>query len=302
MKKLVFKKLTKNDFDTFKKILSGKYENSEASLTSVYIWQHYYNSLFCIEDGVLYTIYNKNGAIPYEAFMPYGDMRNTENATDRLIAFFKEDFNSRLTINLATQDYVDFLTKCNKYNLKITEIQNSFDYVYNVSDLINLSGKKYHTKKNHFNAFTNKYKYQYVRYDSSMYAKCIDFCKNVVAERTGDNLKIYNSEMESIIKAFDEYKALGLVCSLILIDDEIAALSVGEVLTDDYALIHIEKASYKYRDAYPVINKLTLENEFSHLVFVNREEDLGIPGLRKAKQSYRPCKMIKKYRIEFLDD
>jgi len=296
---LIFNSLSKNDFKTIKQILSGGYVNSEASPASMYIWQHYYNSKFCIEDGVLYSIYDKHGDNAHEAFMPYGPSNSFEFATDKLIELFKVRFKSNLTINLATQEYLDFLIGSNKYKFSYTEIPNSFDYVYKISDLINLSGKKYHTKKNHFNAFTNKYNYQYVRYDSSMYDKCIKFCEKVVGERTKNNAMIYNSEMESIRKAFDAYEELGLICSLILIDDEIVALSVGEVLSDNYALIHIEKASYEYRDAYPVINKLTLENEFSHLEFVNREEDLGIPGLRKAKQSYRPCKMINKYKIVF---
>ncbi len=298
---MVFSELTKKDFLKAKKILSGKYENSEASLTSMYIWQHYYNSLFCFEDDILYTIYDKHGQHTFEAFMPYGKMRNSEFATDKLLDYFKKNFGTSLTINLATEDYLDFLLKSKKYNIIYKEVPNSFDYVYKISDLIELSGKKYHSKKNHFNTFTNKYNYRYVVYDASMYEKCMQFCQAVVAERTQDDIKSYNSEMESIRKAFDAYEELGLVCSLIMIDDEIIALSVAEKLTENYALIQIEKASYEYRDAYPVINRLTLKNEFSHLDFVNREEDLGIAGLRKAKQSYHPCKMIKKYKIEFLD-
>ena len=296
-----FDKLTKKDFNKASKILSGRYENSEASLTSMYIWQHYYNSQFCFEDDVLYTIYDKHGEKPFEAFMPYGKMRNSEFVTDKLIDFFQKEFGTNLTVNLATQDYLDFLLSSKKYNINFTEIPESFDYVYNISDLIELSGKKYHAKKNHFNTFTNKYNYRYVRYDASMREKCMDFCEAVVAERTKNDIKSFNSEMESIFKAFDAYEELGLICSMIMIDDEIVALSIGEIITDNYALIQVEKASYNYRDAYPVINKLMLENEFSHLEFVNREEDLGILGLRKAKQSYHPCKMIKKYKIEFQD-
>ena len=297
-----FKKITKEDFNEIKKIVSAKYNNSESSLTSMYIWQHYYNSLFYIEDDVLYTIFDKNGTMPFEAFMPYGKEFDTEKSTDKLIVFFKENFNSNLVINLATEDYLSFLNTSGKYKFNYSEIRNSFDYVYNVSDLINLKGKKYHTKKNHFNAFTNKYNYNYVRYNSSMYDKCIEFCRTVIAERTKDNVRVFESEMESIRRAFEAYDELGLVCSLIVIDDEIVALSIGEKLTEKYALIHVEKASYEYRDAYPVINKLTLEKEFSNFEFVNREEDLGIQGLRKAKLSYRPCEMIKKYKIEFLND
>ena len=295
-----FEKLTIENFNDVKEILGQKYSNSEASLASMYIWQHYYDTRFCIEDGILYSIYKMPNQ-PYKAFMPYGEGRNSSEVIGKLASYFKTELNTPLTISLATEDFLDYIKNSDSYKIKYSEKESSFDYVYNVDDLINLSGKKYHTKKNHFNTFTNKYDCKYVRYDKSYYDECVNFCSEVIKMRTGDNTAIYDSEMKSIYKAFDNYKVLGLICSMIIVDNKIVALSVGEKLTSDYALIHIEKAAYEYRDAYPVINKLTLENEFSDLKYVNREEDLGIEGLRKAKRSYHPCKMIKKFNIEFID-
>lgn len=295
-----FKKLEPNDFTQFKEILNRKYENSEASLTNMYIWQHYYNSTFCIKDDIIYTIYDRYKDT-YQAFMPYGEERNSIKVVDNLLNFFNEKLNCELTINLATQDFLKFLCNCGKYKIKCEELPNSFDYVYNVDDLIRLPGRKYHSKKNHFNSFSNKYEYEYKRYNKSMYEECINFCGNVIKQRTQNDIATYNSEMESIHKIFEVYDKLNLICSIITVNGEIVALSVSEQHTDDYALIHVEKAAYDYRGAYPVINRLTLENEFSNLKFVNREEDLGISGLRKAKRSYFPCKMIKKYRIKFIN-
>ena len=128
----------------------------------------------------------------------------------------------------------------------------------------------------------------------------MEFCDNVIDEQIHSSQEAKNYELQSIKKALENYDDLEIICSLLTLDDKIIALSVGEVLNDDYALIHIEKASYEHRTAYSVINRLMLQNEFGHMKFVNREEDLGIEGLRKAKESYHPCKYIKKYRIQFL--
>ena len=80
-----------------------------------------------------------------------------------------------------------------------------------------------------------------------------------------------------------------------MIDNEVVALSIGEQLNDDTAVIHIEKAHASIRGAYPMINQQFVENEWQSMTYVNREEDMGLEGLRKAKESYQPVKMISKY-------
>lgn len=230
--------------------------------------------------------------------MPYGKDRCTTRCVDNILTHFEDVLKTKLTICLATEDFLDFLLSTGKYNITYEPLENSFDYVYNTKDLIELKGRKYHSKKNKINSFSNKYDFKYKKYDSSDKDKCIEFCKKVIREHFSDKDVYYENEIKSVIKAFDSIEELNLVCSMIMIDDDIIALSVGEKLNDDYALIHIEKADYNYRDAYPVINNMMLQNEFYDTKFVNREEDLGIAGLIKAKQSYHPCKMIKKYRIE----
>jgi len=295
---LEFKSLDVKDFDKFKNILSsGNYCNSESSLTNMYIWQHYYNARYCVIDDVIYTIFDskKDGV---QAFMPYGSCRNTTQCVDKIYDYFTNVLKKELVINLATEDFLEFLKNSGKYNISYTEMPNSFDYVYNTIDLIELKGRKYHSKKNNYNSFAKKYDFAYKKFSSDMKDDCINFCRKVVKEHSQGNETLYKSEMTSIKKAFDSYDELGLICSTILVDEKIVALGVGERLNNEYAVIHIEKADYDYRDAYPVINRLMLKNEFSDTKFVNREEDLGIPGLIKAKKSYLPCKMINKYRIE----
>ena len=292
-----FKALNISDCENVKRCIDGMFNNSESSFSTMYMWQHYTDVKYYIDNNVLYSIFvNKNGEL--SSFMPYGKNRNSIEVVDKIGQMYQE-LNSTLKINLCTEDFVDFLLKTNKYNIDVTECRNSFDYVYKTEDLINLSGRRYHSKKNHINSFKKKYEYDYCVYDESLKEKCLDFCKSVLKQHYLTDSKGFETEYLSISKTFDHIDEMKLKCGLLMLDDRVIALSVGERLNKDYALIHIEKADYEYRGAYSVINNLFLKNEFNDTKFVNREEDMGIEGLRIAKESYHPCEMIKKYNVVF---
>lgn len=93
----------------------------------------------------------------------------------------------------------------------------------------------------------------------------------------------------------ENYESLDLKGGLIRVNGEIASFSFGEVLNEETALIHIEKARADIAGAYQIINQQLLLNEFSHLTYANREEDLGLEGLRRSKMSYNPVFLIDKY-------
>lgn len=295
MEKNYFKKLVISDYPAVVRCTAGLYNNSESSFSTMYMWQHYSNVGYYIENDVLYSLFlNKKGY--YASFMPYGKNRNSHEIIDKLGNMYNK-LNSPLEINLCTEDFVDFLIKSKRYNVTISEIRNSFDYVYRTEDLINLPGRKYHSKKNHINSFRKKFPYEYVRYNSDLKDACLSFCDNILKQHYSTDIVGYESEFFSIKKTFDSLESLNLKCGILMLDNRIIALSVGERLNKDFALIHIEKADYEYRSAYSVINNLFLKNEFSDTMFVNREEDMGIEGLRIAKQSYHPCNLIKKYKV-----
>ena len=295
---LDFKEIIPDDYEIFKNCTDELYCNSESSFSTMYMWQHYSNVKYCVKNNIIYSLFKTNTG-KYESFMPYGKYANLPETIEELLKLYKT-LQSSLTINLCTQDFVDFLTCCSdKYDISITENPNWFDYVYYTDELINLSGKKYHSKRNHINSFVKKYNYDYVKYNDSLKNECLEFCSNILNEHYGSSRKDYDTEFYSISKTFDNIDKFNLKCGLIMVDNKIVALSVGERLNKDYALIHIEKADYNYRTAYAVINNLFLKNEFHDTTYVNREEDMGIEGLRVAKQSYNPCKMLKKYTVEF---
>ena len=292
-----FKELIPADYKKYKNY-TQQFNNSESSIATMYMWQHYADIKYYAENEILYSICRRSDG-RYYSFMPYGNKRNSQEVVAKVLNLFKQ-LNSIPIIRNCTKDFVDFILNNTDYKVNITPVRNSFDYVYKTDDLINLSGKKYHGKKNHINSFNKKYNYSYVLYNPSMKDACIEFCKKTLMQYYGENENAYNTELFSITKTFDNMDELNLKCALLTIDDSIIALSVGERINKEYALIHIEKADYNFRTAYSVINNLFLKNEFADTIYVNREEDMGIEGLRKAKESYHPCHLIEKYNIEFL--
>ncbi len=173
------------------------------------------------------------------------------------------------------------------------------DYIYDTQDLINLSGKKYHQKRNHLNAFISKYDHKYIPVHHG------DKEAQKLLRETADALYIPNGdpdfEDEQIVinELLENFDALGVVAGIIVCDGQPVAYSIGEKMSQNMALIHIEKANRAYSGAYAAINKMFAEHEFSDTQFINREEDMGIEGLRKAKLSYRPAQLGEYYTVIF---
>ena len=102
-------------------------------------------------------------------------------------------------------------------------------------------------------------------------------------------------ERTAILEVLNNFEDFGLKGGAILLDGRVIAFTFGEQLNTDTAVIHVEKADPELRGAYPAINQGFVAHAWSHLTYINREEDMGIEGLRKAKESYKPEKLIEKF-------
>ncbi len=100
---------------------------------------------------------------------------------------------------------------------------------------------------------------------------------------------------------FSLYFYLGLTGMILFVEGTVAAVTVGEKITDDTALIHLEKADTEFLGSYPAVNQLFVSNFFANTRYINREEDMGIEGLRKAKLSYRPAFLLEKFTVTEAD-
>jgi hypothetical protein len=171
------------------------------------------------------------------------------------------------------------------------------DYIYLTEDLIKLQGRKYHRKRNHIKQFKERYSYQYLALTPEWVSECLRLETEWCDLRHCEAIPGLANESIAIKEALGNFGQLRIKGGVILIDGRVEAFTLGEPLNRETAVIHIEKANPAFEGLYPLINQAFLEHEWPEYLYVNREQDLGEEGLRKAKESYFPHQMINKYTI-----
>ena len=165
------------------------------------------------------------------------------------------------------------------------------DYVYLRDKLARLNGKKLQPKRNHINRFVAKYpNYRYrpiTTGDLGRVALFADAWLEHAEETEGADSSLH-MERRVIQRFLDNYEPLGMTGGLVEIDGEIVAFTLGSPITREVYDVHIEKARYDIDGAYTIINREFARSIPEQYIYVNREEDLGLPGLRQAKESYHP--------------
>lgn len=289
-----FREITKDDKKIFDKYLRLTYhENSAFNFTNFYMWRKYYQARWAVDDDVLFVKYGD------KFLQPFCSDAQIENAVRKIVEDYKKNPVEYIFIN-AEKNFVEQLEKISDLSFEFLPQRDRFDYVYSTQDLINLSGRKYHQKKNSVNAFRNSYPAaQYV-------SDFTDEIKNLCVERmniwyTEHDLKEYPAlpyERDAIKELFDDFDFFDIKGGALIFADKVIAFALGEQINSDTAVIHIEKADFDVKGAYAFINQQFAARTWKDLKFINREEDLGIAGIRSAKESYRPVKMIEKFHVK----
>lgn len=293
---LNLKKIEIDDKALFDSKINFSYENSESSFANLFMWRDVSDNKFTLIDDALCVFYRKwNGR--EACCFPLGKC-DVKEVVLKIKKYFDEK-NIPFIMESVAENEKNILMNEFEDQLIVTEDESLADYVYTSDKLISLSGKKLHAKRNHINKFKSLYNYEYVSLDKDLYAKCVGKAKEWLLRKYLPEDKDFASEMNALLQILSNYDKLKLKGGAILIDGNIAAFSLGEKLNDTTFVVHIEKADTDYEGSYTVINNEFASHECKDFEFVNREEDMGIEGIRKAKKSYIPDKMIKKYKIEF---
>ena len=290
-----FQELTLKDKALFDRYLqAGGYENAHLNFTNLFMWRKATKLRWAESSGYLCLKTEWQGE---KAFCPpIGEGPGLAAVLEKLdeiclkegilLEFRGVEDKVRRQLEAARPGYFSF-----------TPDRDDFDYVYRSEDLIKLSGRKYHAKKNHLNSFRKLYgNHEYRAMDGANALDCIAFLEDWCLQRgyqPGDEL---DQERGAVIEALTNFAALGLSGGIIYVDDKIQAFSFGEQVRPDMAVIHVEKANAELRGIYPAINQRFCQEAWSELTYINREEDMGIEGLRLAKESYHPVRMVEKYR------
>lgn len=180
----------------------------------------------------------------------------------------------------------------------VEDARNHWDYLYSVTELIELKGKRFHKKKNLFNQFRKKYNFQWVPFGAEIIDQAMDMQEDWCTWRdceSSEALAAENLVISRVLNAWDTLS--GLTGNAIIIDQKMAAYAIAEKLSNDTLVIHFEKGNTEYKGIYQAINQMFLAHSDKSFKTVNREQDLGDEGLRKAKLSYNPVDFLKKYKV-----
>jgi len=292
--------LSMNDFKSValedKKIFDGIYEkypptHSDNVFTTIISWMHYSNYHFTIFENNL-IIYSKiDGQVRFRP--PIGKQK--KEIFDQVIKLSQKQ-NSDYPFGVIDLETKEWLEK-NYEKLIFEEHRNYFDYVYLSSDLAELSGSAYSKIRNRLNKFKGNYEYSTEKISEDNMKEVRKFLDRWCLWRNCGSDPLLENERKAILYSMSHFFDLDLSGLIIRIDDNIEALSVYEKLDPETAIVHYEKGSPDFDGIYKAINQKTAEILQKDFKYINRESDMGLSGLRKAKISYRPDHMVQLYHI-----
>ena len=285
---LEFKKAELSDRERICALLAkSPCRSMEYSFTLLYMWQDQYGMEFAIENDMLFI---RGGRKETSYLFPCAE---DKRAAVGIISGICPDGVSFYNL---TEDQKEFLEREYPGRFSFTENRSAGDYVYLSESLSELKGKKLSAKRNHINRFEAEFpgwKYEEITAENLREVKKMHalWCeKNDPEARRG-----LAEETEAVKTVLNNYFPLCLSGGLIRANGEVVAFSVGDRLNPDTFLVHIEKAFGDINGAYPIINREFVRRSCAGYKFVNREDDAGDEGLRRAKLSYQPYEIIKKY-------
>ncbi len=272
-------------------------ETSELNFTNMFIWRSHYGFLWSVYREWLLVIGNAGNGV--QALPPIGPPSRVE-VTRMLLGWLREKKGvAEPRIDRADARLAAELRASTGFVVEPT--RDHFDYTYRTEDLIRLAGKNYRAKRNHINYIQRECKVEYEPLNERHVDSCLQLGERwCELRRCAEDLNL-TGEWDATREALAHFRALDLAGGVIMSEGRVEAFTLGELLNRDTAVVHIEKANTEIRGLYTLINQQFCERQWKGTEFVNREQDLGEPGLREAKESYNPDHMVEKFRI-YLDE
>lgn len=302
-----WKEIEISDMEIFDKVFKNVNSRaSEMAFSNMFMWRRSYNTRFTIANDMLLMISNSKRYPPF-AFcpLPIGEFRSEDFIS--VVNILKEFFDRqgwKLIFGRVEESMVCLFKKYLNAKLSIKKIEAISDYIYRTESLTTLAGKKLSSKRNHINKFMREYGgFEYVELQKEHIGECKrifdQWCEKNEASGAcdceGDSPECERWACYELLDNWDRFPALK--GALIKVNGSFEAFTIGEMLNDDTAVIHIEKGNTDIHGIYAVINREFVSRTFSQTKYINREEDMGISGLRKAKMSYMPITKLYKYTV-----
>lgn len=267
-----------------------------------FLWRDFYQVRFAISDGkAIQWLMSMDGET--HSAMPMCRQEDLEHYFYEMVDYFNQELKQPFKIYLADEEAVLTLN-LDPDRFEVTEQEDLKDYLYDGEAMRTLSGKKLHKKKNHLNAFLKEYdgRYEFRKLCCSDRYDVWNFLMKWRENKGADVEEHLDPEVQGIHEILKNCSDLCVRMAGVYIDGELEAFTIGSYNSlENMAIIHIEKANPEIRGLYQFINQQFLIHEFPNVALVNREDDLGLEGLRKAKMSYNPVGFARKYLIKQKD-
>ena len=289
---IAFRDITIQDKDTITAYtMNSCRRNCDLSFSNLCSWRFLYHTKFAIINNFLVFKFWAGDELAY--MMPVGE-GNLEEVLNELIEDARQEGEPFCMLGVCSCMRED-LEAIMPGQFGFTVDRDYADYIYLRSDLATLKGKKFQSKRNHVNKFKRTYNYEYTPITPDRIQECLDLEAEWCKANNCDQHEGTGNERRALVYALHNFEELGLTGGILHVDGKIAAFTFGMPINQDTFGVHVEKADTSIDGAYAMINYEFANHIPEQYVYLNREEDLGIVGLRKAKLSYQPAIILEKY-------
>ena len=297
-----FAPITLETKELFSKYASTQVNNCDAAFANIFCWQQTYHSLAAEVGGCLVIRYRVEGSSRVAYMLLAREF--TAPLLSRTVPLLEADARQQgqtLRITGLPSEAMEIMRSLFGDRFACSASRDSADYLYNAADLRELPGRKYQPKRNHINRFNDFYSYTYEPLAAAHKEECMQL-ESLWQSHHRDDDGSTAAERMAIERAFDNFGALGLSGGLLRIDGRPAAFTYGSPVNDRTFVVHVEKADTSFEGIFPAINRLFAQSVPAQYEFINREEDMGLDGLRRSKLSYHPVALEYKHTALELDD
>lgn len=290
-----FKRVELSDREWIEPLLMGSgYKGSEYVFSNNYIYRKIYHIDVARMDG-FYLVRSEKGQASYLYPAGSGDVKPVIEA---LLADAAER-GDVFRMHGVTKESAALLETLFPERFIIEEVRDNFDYIYESERLITLAGKKLHSKRNFINRFRqeNEGRWAYEPITHANLDACWDMNERWCEQYGCDDNESLAEEACAVRNCFNNFDALGLSGGMLLVDGRVVAYTMGRPISHETFIVHIEKAFSEVAGAYPMINQQFVSHAAADYKYINREDDVGDEGLRKAKLSYKPDILLEKYAV-----
>ena len=296
---LSFRPLTITDKDSIRQItLNAGLRNCNFSFGNLYGWSHLFKTEVCLLDNIVVFRYHFGDNISHAIASA------TPPDNELLMSLRKDPGNNGSSLRLTTVEdtWVNELESRDAIEVTSTAVRDSYDYIYLRSELENLQGKDFKAKRNHVNNFMTEHPdYKYRELTPALFDRCMmleHLWRDGAPHQNplwGDAIDAEQQVMERIFNSWDQLDMIG---GAIFVGDEMVAFSYGNAITNDTFDVCVEKADRTINGAFNIINQQLVKHLPEQFIYINREEDMGLEGLRRAKLSYNPHYLLSYNSVE----